>query len=122
MNFFYQVIDNFLSGSGFEDIVFQSGVMKSECVKGVLPGSDHNYTWIVHNVMSKPLQRLLLTRFLIELSGVNKFTARNTISCHTSPMIEGAKYPFLLVSNIFHNQKPKFQTLDKNTIQQPSRC
>ena len=88
----------YLSGSSFEDIVFQNGMMKSGCIKGVLSWSDYNHAWIVHNVMFKALQRLLLTRFLTEVSGVNVFAARNAITRYVSPMIKGAE---------FRNQKPK---------------
>ena len=93
ITFFIQVIGNFLSGSGFEDMVFQSGMMKSGFIKGILLESDYNHAYIVH-VMSKALERLLLTRFLTEVSGVNMFTTRNAISYHISPMIKGVEYPF----------------------------
>ena len=89
-----QVIGNFVSGSGFEDIVFQSGMMKSGCIKGVLSGRDYNNTWIVHNVMSEALERLLVTCFLTEVSGVNLFIARSVISRHISLLIKRVEYLF----------------------------
>ena len=52
-------------------MVFQSGMMKNGCIKGVLSGSDYNSAWIVRNVVSEALERLLLTRFLTEVSGEN---------------------------------------------------
>ena len=40
------------------------------------------------SIMSEPLERLLLTRFLMAVSGVNMSTARNAISGHLSSMIK----------------------------------
>ena len=73
---FFQVIGNLLCRSDFEDVVFESGERKNGCIKSVLDlrsdlssGSDYNSAWIVHNAVSKALERLLLTRFLTEESG-----------------------------------------------------
>ena len=44
-------------------MVFQSSIMKNGCIKGVLSGSDYNSAWIVYNVVSQALERLLVTRF-----------------------------------------------------------
>ena len=52
-------------------MVFQSGMMKNGCIKGVLLGSDYNSAWIVRNVVSEALEHLLLTRFLTGVSGEN---------------------------------------------------
>ena len=57
MIFFIQVIGNFVSGSGFESIIFQSDIMKSECIKSALSGSDYNHEWIVY-VMFEVFERL----------------------------------------------------------------
>ena len=97
-----------MSGSGFENIAFESSMMKSGCVKGVLSRSDCNHAWIVHNVTFKALERLLVTCFLTAGSGINMFTARMAISRHISPMIKGTESLFQLVINRFCNQKPKY--------------
>ena len=52
--------------SGFEDIVFQSGVCTSGSLQGVLLGSHYNRGWTVHNAVSEALERLLLQRFLYD--------------------------------------------------------
>ena len=67
-----QVIGNLVCGSGFEDVVFQSGMMKNGCIKGVISESDYNSVWIVNNVVSEALEHLLVTRFLTEVSGENR--------------------------------------------------
>ena len=61
------VTGNLLCGSGIEDLVFQTGMMKNCCIKGVFSGSDYNRAWIV----SEGPGHLLLTRFLTEVSGEN---------------------------------------------------
>jgi hypothetical protein len=57
-----------VAGSGFEDIVFQSGVCTSGSLQGVLAGSRYNRGWTVHNAFSEALERLLLQRFMYEKS------------------------------------------------------
>lgn len=55
-----------MAGSGFEDIIFQSGVCTSGSLQGVLAGSHYNFGWTVHNAFSEALERLLLQRFVTE--------------------------------------------------------
>ena len=95
--FFIQIIGKFVTSSGLEDNIFQSGMMNSECIKGVLSESDYKHVWLAHNVTSKALERLLLSRFLTKVSRANVFATRNAISRHISPMIKGVNYPFSLV-------------------------
>ena len=83
-------------------------MIKGRCIKDVLSESDYNHAWIVHNVMVEALERLLLIRFLTEVSGANMFTVRKVTSRHISPMIKGVEYTFPMVSTIFHNQKSKY--------------
>ena len=66
-----QIIGNLVCGSGFEDVLFETGMTKNGCIKGVLSGSDYSSAWIVHNVVSEALESLLLTHFLTEVSGEN---------------------------------------------------
>ena len=57
------MIGKLLSGSGFEDIVFQSELCSSGSLNGVLAGSHYNRAWSIHNVVSEALERLLMLRF-----------------------------------------------------------
>ena len=54
----------FVSGSGFEDIVHQAGLCSSGSLKGVLRGRHYNRAWSVHEHFSDAFERLLLVRFL----------------------------------------------------------
>ena len=52
--------------SGFEDIVYQSGVFTSGSLQSIISGSHYNRAWEVHSVFSEALERLLLKPFLGE--------------------------------------------------------
>ena len=52
--------------SGFEDVIFQSGICSQGSLNGVIFGSHYNRGWIVHNAFSEDLERLLLDHFLLE--------------------------------------------------------
>ena len=42
------VIGDIIRGSGWEDIVFQSGLCSSGSLLGILNGSHYNRAWNVH--------------------------------------------------------------------------
>ena len=46
---FFKVIDDIIAGSGFEDIVFQSGVCSSGSLLAVLSGTPYNRAFNVHS-------------------------------------------------------------------------
>jgi len=56
-----------VESTGFEEIVYQSGVCKSGSLNGVISGTQYNRAWFVHSIFSEALERLLLTRFLAEV-------------------------------------------------------
>ena len=65
--FYFKVLANLVSGSGFEDVAYQSRLSTSGSLQGVLAGSHYNRAWSVHRHMAEALERLLLKRFLLEL-------------------------------------------------------
>ena len=58
------VIGKLVTGSGFEDVIFQSGVCTSGSLQGVLAGSHYNRAWVVHSAFYEALERLLFKRFI----------------------------------------------------------
>ena len=56
-----------VNGSGFEDIIFQSGLCTSGSLQAVLSGSHYNRAWSIHLTIAEALERLLITRFLVEI-------------------------------------------------------
>ena len=59
-----------VSSSGFEDVIYQSNACSSGSLNGVLIASLYNKVWNGHEVISEPLERLLLKRFLVQVKSV----------------------------------------------------
>lgn len=57
-----------MKDSGFEEVVYQSGLCTSGSLQGVLKGSHYNRAWTVHRIMSESLERLLVKRFLHDVN------------------------------------------------------
>ena len=53
--------------SGFEDVVFLSGLCTSGSLAGALSGNHYNRAWRAHPAMAEALERLLLKRFRHEI-------------------------------------------------------
>ena len=69
----FRVIGNSVSESGFKNIVFQASACPSGSINSIMIGSHYNRASFVHNILPKALERLLLTRFLCEVSFKNYF-------------------------------------------------
>ena len=65
-HFLFKIIGSLVSGSGFENVIYQAELCSSGSLQGVLVGSHFNRAWAVHTVLSEALERMLLTRFLAE--------------------------------------------------------
>ena len=59
------MLGKLVSGSGFEDIIFQSGICSTGSLNGVIAGSQYNRCWSVHGILAESLERLLFERFII---------------------------------------------------------
>ncbi len=66
----FGVLGKIISGSGFEDVVFQSGLCSSGSLKGVVSGSLYNRCWTVHSRLAEVLERLMFERFLTTVDQV----------------------------------------------------
>ena len=51
-NSFAQVIGNLITGSGWEEVVFLSGLAQSGSLLAVIAGSQYNRAWILHSSKS----------------------------------------------------------------------
>ena len=58
MNAYFGAIGTFVSGSGFEDILFQAGLCSAGSLNGVLSGKHYNRCWPLHVSSSEALIRL----------------------------------------------------------------
>ena len=64
----FQILGMLIEGSGFEEIVFQSGLSTSGSLNSILSGSHYNRCWNIHAHFSEALERLLLEHFLVDQS------------------------------------------------------
>ena len=62
----FQVLGTLVRDSGFEDVILSSNICSSGSLEGVLGGSYYNRAWFVHEIFAEALERLSLTRFLVE--------------------------------------------------------
>ena len=58
----FAVLGKLVCGSGFKDVVFQTGICSSGSLNGVLSGSHYNRCWTVHSIFTEALERLLFKR------------------------------------------------------------
>ena len=73
----FQVLQTLVRGLGFEDVKFSSKICSSGSLQGVLAESHYNRAWFVHELFVKALERLLLTRFLVEEKPYIPVSVRN---------------------------------------------
>ena len=59
----FAILGQMVSGSGFEDIIFQAGLCSAGSLNGVVAGSHYNRCWTAHNNLTDALERLLFERF-----------------------------------------------------------
>ena len=62
----FSIIGMLIQVSGFEDIIFQSGMSSTGSLNGVLSGSHYNRCWRIHQHFTEALERLLFERFIRE--------------------------------------------------------
>ena len=55
---YFEAIGRFVSGSGFEDILFQAGLCSTGSLNGLLSGKHYNCCWLLHESFSEALIRL----------------------------------------------------------------
>ena len=55
---YFGIIGKIMSGSGFEDIVYQADLCTSGGIKGVISGKHYNRAWSIHECLSETIHRL----------------------------------------------------------------
>lgn len=61
---FLGVIGQYVTGSGFEEIAYQSELTTAGSIEKLLSGKHYNRCWWVHEILHDALERLFLKRFL----------------------------------------------------------
>ena len=63
---YFGAIGTFVSGSGFEDILFQAGLCSAGSLNGVLSGK-HDHCWLLHEWFSETLIQLFQEQYVPEI-------------------------------------------------------
>ena len=58
------IIGKIITGSGFEEIVYQARLCTSSGIKSILSGKHYNRSWTVHESFAEALDRLFCKRFV----------------------------------------------------------
>ena len=66
----FAILGKLISGSGFEDVIFQAGLCSAGSLNGVVAGSHYNRCWFVHGHLAETLERLLFERFLTTIDSI----------------------------------------------------
>ena len=64
MQAFFGVIGSYVSGSGFEDIIYQLGLCQPGTMKAMLKGKHYNQAWLIHESFSEAVSRLFIDRHI----------------------------------------------------------
>ena len=76
---FFDVIGTCVSGSGFEEILFQSGLCGSGSISGLISVKYYNRCWVMHEAFSEALHRLCRERFIVETPTAIETSAKDKI-------------------------------------------
>ena len=72
------VIGKIIQGSGFEEIVYESGLCTSGGLKGVLSGKHYNRSWLIHECFAEASERLFV-KALVEVQNEDVLTAAKAV-------------------------------------------
>ena len=64
MQAIFGVLGSFISGSGFEDIVYQLGLCQPGTMKALIKGKHYNQAWMIHESLAEAISRLFIDKFI----------------------------------------------------------
>ena len=68
---YLKMIGKKMAGSGFEDILLESGLISSGSLQGVVTGNNFSRSMHSHEVLYEALSRLLMKKFMQETTEFN---------------------------------------------------
>ena len=68
---FFAIIGKFVSGSGFEEVIFQTDICSSGSINGVMSGKQYNRSWMTHEVFAEAIERLFIQQYIGEITNIN---------------------------------------------------
>ncbi|KAG1677183.1 hypothetical protein GQR58_013978 [Nymphon striatum] len=73
----FAVLGKFVEGSGFEEIVFQSGEAQTGTIRGILSGKHYNRAWSTHEAFAEAIDRFFMTTYMSpEIREITEFISR----------------------------------------------
>ena len=67
MQAFFGVIGQYVTGSGFEDIVYQLGLCQPGSMNALIKGKHYNQAWLIHETFSEAVVRIFIETHLPSL-------------------------------------------------------
>ena len=65
---FVSVIGSYLKGSDFEEIILQTQLCTSGCIKGIMNRKHYNCCWLIHEAFAQAIEQLFADEYLETLS------------------------------------------------------
>ena len=76
---YFKAMGKVLEGSGFEEVVLESGMCASGSINGVMTGKHYNRALKIHKVYLEAMERLLMKRFLLKQCASEKWNKLKSI-------------------------------------------
>ena len=64
MQAFFGVIGLYISGSGFEDVIFQLGLCQPGSMTALIKGKHYNQAWLIHESFAEALSRMFIEKYI----------------------------------------------------------
>ncbi len=64
---FFGTIGKLVTGSCFEEVVYQAGMCTSGGIKGVISGKHYNRSWFVHECVAEAIDRLFCSEYISDI-------------------------------------------------------
>ena len=64
MQAFFGAIGLYVSGSGFEDIIFQLGLCQPGSMNALIKGKHYNQAWLIHESFAEALSRMFIEKYV----------------------------------------------------------
>ena len=125
----FGIIGKIITGSGFEDVLYQADLCTSGGIKGILSGKHYNRCWKFHECLAESLHRLLIERELESLTVSKDLEnliksigdAKSCQDLFENPEFKNYYHEFNSIENQYLNgdkgKTPQFWTLYTSLVQ-----
>ena len=83
MQAYFGAIGSYVSGSGFEDIIYQLGLCQPGTMKALLKGKHYNQAWMIHEFFAEAISRMFIEDYvpqqLLENINIENSDVRNLL-------------------------------------------